>query len=305
MGFFDEALDKSVDMWDKGVLAAKGAVSGVAVEQQPFMREFARLCRTGWERGWNEANGGNLSYRLTNEEVDQVRGYFYSDVSPWVPLGVRAGNMARQFLVVTASGSFLGNVASHTEENVGIVEINDTGDAWRLVWGLKGGGRPTSELPSHFMNHSVRMQATGGAMRVLYHAHPSHIIAMTKLLPNDAGVLNRALWSMTTECVLVFPEGLGLVPTLTPGSMNLAQATCEWMTSCCGCVWANHGLFASGDSFDSAFGLMETVDKAAEIYLVARAANGGSDEFPSNPTIQQLQRVAEDLHLVLNPRFLQ
>ena len=52
-------------MIDKGVSAAKGVVSGVAVEQQPFMKGFARLCADGWEQGWHERNGGNLTYRMT------------------------------------------------------------------------------------------------------------------------------------------------------------------------------------------------------------------------------------------------
>ena len=32
-------------------------------------------------------------------------------------------------------------------------------------------------------------------------------------------------------------------------------------------VWAQHGIYAAGSSLDDAFGLIETVEKAAEIYL--------------------------------------
>lgn len=65
MGFFDSAQE----VLDKGVSAAKGAVSGVAVEQQAFMKGFVRLCNDGWNQGWHERNGGNLTYRMTPEEV--------------------------------------------------------------------------------------------------------------------------------------------------------------------------------------------------------------------------------------------
>ena len=44
IGFFDSAQE----VLDKGVSAAKGAVSGVAVEQQAFMKGFVRLCNDGW-----------------------------------------------------------------------------------------------------------------------------------------------------------------------------------------------------------------------------------------------------------------
>ena len=70
------------------------------------------------------------------------------------------------------------NVILDPQHSIGIVQINDKGDSWRIVWGLEGGAKPTSEFPSHFMNHSVRVKATDGACRVIYHAHPANIIAM-------------------------------------------------------------------------------------------------------------------------------
>ena len=39
------------------------------------------------------------------------------------------------------------NVQLDPAANVGIVEINDAGDAWRIVWGLKDGGVPTASSP--------------------------------------------------------------------------------------------------------------------------------------------------------------
>ncbi len=47
MGFFDNAQE----VLDRGVSAAKGAVSGVAVEQQAFVKGFARLCSEGSSQG--------------------------------------------------------------------------------------------------------------------------------------------------------------------------------------------------------------------------------------------------------------
>ena len=31
------------------------------------------MANDGWERGWHERNGGNLSYRVKPEEVDPLR----------------------------------------------------------------------------------------------------------------------------------------------------------------------------------------------------------------------------------------
>ena len=33
-----------------------------------FLREFVRACDDGWHMGWHESHGGNMSYRLTDEE---------------------------------------------------------------------------------------------------------------------------------------------------------------------------------------------------------------------------------------------
>ena len=39
-----------------------------------FTQGFIRMANDGWEQGWHERNGGNLSYRMKPEEVDMVKG---------------------------------------------------------------------------------------------------------------------------------------------------------------------------------------------------------------------------------------
>ena len=34
-----------------------------------FVQEFIRMANDGWEQGWHERNGGNLSYRVKPEEA--------------------------------------------------------------------------------------------------------------------------------------------------------------------------------------------------------------------------------------------
>ena len=50
MAFFDQAQE----MLSQGIDTARGAVSGVAMEQLGFVRGFVRLCNDGWEQGWHE-----------------------------------------------------------------------------------------------------------------------------------------------------------------------------------------------------------------------------------------------------------
>lgn len=132
-------------------------------------------------------------------------------------MGVWADNLKGEYFISTGSGKYLRNVELEPQNNICIVEINQAGDSWRIVWGLESGGKPTSEFPSHFMNHSVRKRVTEGKNRVIYHAHPPYVVALTYLLPLTAEAFTRVLWKSETECCVVFPGGVGVVPWMVPG----------------------------------------------------------------------------------------
>ncbi len=36
-----------------------------------IVKGFMRMCNDGWLQGWHERNGGNLTYRMKEEEVAQ------------------------------------------------------------------------------------------------------------------------------------------------------------------------------------------------------------------------------------------
>ena len=172
------------------------------------------------------------------------------------------------------------------------------------MWGLADGGRPTSEFPTHFMNHGVRMRKTNGRDRVIYHAHPDNVIALTFILPLDAKTITRKLWQAMTECVVVFPQGVGVVPWMVPGGSEIAHATSKLMETYDAAIWAQHGLFCAGSTFDETFGLMHTIEKAAKIYITSRAANGGNDAFMNTITDAGLLDIEREFGLEINRAFL-
>ena len=97
---------------------------------------------------------------------------------------------------------------------------------------------------------------------------------------------------------------VGVVPWMVPGGAEIALATSKLMEEYDAAVWAHHGLFVSGPDFDTAFGLMHTIEKAAAIYAEARMLNGGSDEFRNTITDDGLRAIARDFKLDINERFL-
>ena len=274
----------------------------MAITDIEVMQHYIRMCGDGWDQGWHERNGGNLTYRMRPEEVEQCRPYFKAIPGQWVNMGVQADNLRGEFFISTGSGKYFRNVPLAPQDNICIVEINAAGDAWRIVWGLEKGGRPTSEFPSHFLNHSVRKEATGGACRVIYHAHPANLIAMTYILPLTARDFTRALWKSATECPVVFPGGVGVVLWMVPGGSDIALATSQLMKEYDAAVWAHHGLFASGPDFDTTFGLMHTIEKAAQIYILALSA--GQGRILQTIEDDDLRAIAKDFGVTLREEFL-
>ena len=230
-----------------------------------FVQSFIRMANDGWEQGWHERNGGNLSYRVKTEEAEAVKENFTP--KEWQPIGTSVPKLAGEYFLVTGSGKYFRNVIIKPEDSICMIELDEKGENYRIVWGLVNGGRPTSELPSHLMNHEVKKEASGGSYRVIYHAHTTNVIALTFVLPLKDEVFTRELWEMATECPVVFPGGIGVVPWMVPGGRDIAVATSKLMKEYDVAIWAHHGMFAAGEDFDLTFGLMHTVEKSAEILV--------------------------------------
>ena len=266
-----------------------------------IIEDFVRMCADGYRLGFNEANGGNASYRLAPEEVIKCSEYLdLCDEGDWLPLGVESTGLAGGYFIVTRSGSLMRNVELDVTGSLGIVQLNDTGDEYRIVWGLEG-GRPTSEFGAHILNHSVRKTASGGKDRVMYHLHPKSLIALTYILKLDDKTFSDALWRSMTECVMVIPDGVGVVPWLVPGSKELALATCDKMSIRQAVVWAHHGLFVTGNSFDDAFGRAHTIEKSASIYL--SILQSGKSVLQTI-TDEDLRKICDSLGLKINEELL-
>lgn len=265
-----------------------------------FVQRFIRMCNDGWEQGWHERNGGNLSYRIKPEEIAEVRQYFRGD-GEWSPVGASVPGLGGEYFMVTGSGKYFRNVILDPADSTCIIELDEAGENYRICWGLVNGGRPTSELPSHLMNHEVKKAASRGRHRVIYHAHTTNVIALTFVLPLKDEVFTRELWEMATECPIVFPSGVGVVDWMVPGGREIAAATSELMKQYDAAIWAHHGMFCSGEDFDVTFGLMHTIEKAAEILV--KTLSMRPDKLQTI-TAQNFRDLAADFHVELPEKFL-
>ena len=265
-----------------------------------FMQGFIRLCNDGFNQGWHERNGGNCTYRMKTEEVELVAEHLSLD-GKWKEIGTSVPDLKGEYFLVTGSGKYFRNVILDPEDSLAIIKIDEAGEKYQICWGFVNGGRPTSELPSHLMNHEVKKRVTNSRHRVIYHAHPTNVIALTFVLPLKDEVFTRELWEMATECPVVFPDGIGVVPWMVPGGREIAVATSKLMEQYDVAIWAHHGMFCSGEDFDLTFGLMHTVEKSAEI-LVKTLSMSPNKLQTIQP--QEFRDLAKDFKVNLPEKFL-
>ena len=100
------------------------------------------------------------------------------------------------------------------------------------------------------------------------HTHATNAVAMTFVHSLDEREFTRTLWGMATESIMFFYDGVAVLPWMPCGTDEIGIATAEKMKDRRVVVWAHHGVFGAGSTPDEALGLIETVDKAAEFYMM-------------------------------------
>lgn len=238
-----------------------------------FIEGMIKATSDMWRKGWDERNGGNISLRLLAEEVEPYRRDFYPQPRH-VELTQPAPELANSWFLVTGSGKFFRNVELNPAENLVLLQVSNDGMAYHIHWGLTQGGLPTSELAAHFQSHIVRMQVSGGSNRVIMHCHATNLIALSYVQKLENASFTRLLWEGSTECLVVFPDGIGIVPWMVPGTDGIGTQTAEQMREHSLVLWPFHGIFGSGPTLDDAFGLIDTAEKSAEIMVKVLSMGG-------------------------------
>lgn len=241
----------------------------------PFILDMLKAEARMDSKGWCERNSGNISLLIDEHEAGKYLDA--SKVKRVIPIGFDALDLAGRLLIVTASGSYFGN---HSSDDLGIIRISADGRNAEVIWGFEGEKRFTSELPAHLMSHIERLKVDP-ENRVITHCHPTNLMAMSFVHKLDEKAFTRTLWGMCTEGIMVFPDGVGVLPWMVCGTEEIGKATADKMKEYRIVVWAMHGIYAAGRTLDEAVGLIDTVEKAAQIYMLTASlphANSISDE---------------------------
>ena len=262
----------------------------------PFMTEMIRTATNMYDHGWDERNGGNISLLL--DEADVAEYLDIKNVIRTLPTGFEAPALDGKYFLVTGTGKYFKNVQYAPEVDLGLVRLADRGAVAELLWGFADGGKFTSEFPAHMMSHGARL-AVDPENRVILHCHPTNLLAMTYVHDLEERAFTRTLWQMNNECIMVFPDGVNVLPWMLCGTNEIGIATAEKMSTARLVVWAQHGIYGAGKDLDETFGLIETAEKAAEIYLKIA-------HLPIRQTLtdDQMRQTAERFHVTPREGYL-
>ena len=258
----------------------------------PFLREMCDTTANMYRLGWDERNGGNISYLLDESEVAQYLDL--NRVIRTIPTGFDAKKLVGKIFIVTGTGKYFKNVEKDPETNLGIVRIAEDGTTAELLWGYKDGGKFTSEFPAHMMSHMARLDVDP-KNRIVMHTHPTYTMAMSYVHELDDKKFTHSLWSMNNECIVVYPDGVGVLPWMLCGTNEIGEATAKKMQEYRIVIWPMHGIYGVGKDMDEAFGLIETVEKSAQVYMLTA-------HLPRINKIEDKQMQALAEHFGLNYR---
>ncbi|MGT2907713.1 rhamnulose-1-phosphate aldolase [Streptococcus dentiloxodontae] len=245
-----------------------------------YISQLMELTHDMWYRGWDEYNGGNVSYRLTENQIQSLPEdlrdtsfIVYDKPLEEVAVMPIPDNMQGQYLLITASGSQFRHLRDQPQIDTGIIQL--TKEGYQVVAGFNSGKKPTSEIFMHILSHSARLRQSPN-QRVVVHNHATNIVIYSLLNEVTSESLTLDLWSVLTESIVVFPDGVSVLPWEVPGTYQIGLDTATQLSNHRLVVWAKHGVLSTGTSYQDCFGLIETVDKAAKIALSLQNISGKS-----------------------------
>ncbi len=245
-----------------------------------YIHELCHVTYDMWNKGWDEYNGGNVSYRLTKDEAESLEtdligtSYaYYSEDRKEVEVIDVPEHVQGEFILITASGSQFRTLCLQPEVDTGIIQLTPKG--YKVVAGFVTGKRPTSEIFMHILAHAARIKVDP-EHRVVIHNHATNIAVYSLLDEVTRESLTLDLWSVLTESIVVFHDGIAVLPWEVPGTQLIGVDTARELATHRLVVWAKHGVRSTGKDYQDCFGLIETADKAAHIALELKRVSGKS-----------------------------
>lgn len=228
-------------------------------EQIPEIKQLCAIAQRLADKGWAEANAGNMSVRLDGALPNLAK------VEERFPLPEKRVDLAGEVFLVSATRSRMRDIPHIPSECMGIVEICEDGSSYKKLWGK---APATSEFPSHLAVHAM-CKAEKPYIKAILHTHPPHLIVLSHFTEMQRkGALNDVLKRMHPEIPILMPSGIELVDYRLPGTVELAHQTVEALRKVSLVVWRMHGVVSIASDIERAYDQIELYEKGAQLYLM-------------------------------------
>lgn len=233
-------------------------MSSTSFELDSLLHQLGQAGKRLSDIGAAEGAAGNLSI-CVREPVELTRRFPYVQT---VDLPVPAPDLAEATLIVTGSGRRLREVIEAPTANLACVVVEAGGRTGRMFTASDCQfKRVTSEFNSHLAVHHDQMRSRDIKLHVVLHGQPLHLTYLSHLPDyQDEQYLNRHLLRWQPETILNFPEGIGILPFMLPGSAQLTIETMLALREHRIVIWSQHGVMARAD--DSVFHAMDLIEYA-------------------------------------------
>ena len=232
--------------------------------------------------GAAEGSAGNLS--VCFREPLNVAGYF-PEVQR-IELPVPAPDLAGAMLIVSGSGRRLREIIEAPTANLACIVVEPGGHGGKMLTSPdRQFERVTIEFNTHLAVHHDQMRSKGIKLHTILHAQPLYLTYLSHLAAyQNEEYLNRHLLRWQPETLYNFPEGIGILPFLLPGSAPLTAETVLALRKHRMLIWSQHGVIVRVDkSISHALDLVEYAETAAHYeYLNLSAGERSQGLSPEN-----------------------
>lgn len=212
-----------------------------------------------WQRGWAEANAGNVSIRLPDSLSGDIQEI----------LNIKNKNYI--WLLVSSSGSRYREFRKLGFSNFNLIgidkdEFSSEKTDTQIIFPDER--EPTSEWITH---KAVQQWLINNREdeTVILHAHSTDWIIISNSIDYEESKpeLIKEIRDGLPELNIYFPKGITLLPFAPPGSEELAEITLRGLVQSNIVIWEKHGILITAKDINCAFDYLEIISKAATVYL--------------------------------------
>jgi len=264
-------------------------MTSVSLDLHELLHQIGQVGKRLSDIGAAEAAAGNLSICF-REPLNLSLHFPYVEE---IHLPAPAPDLAGATLIVSGSGTRLRGPLETPTANLACIVVGPGGQKGRMFTSPdRQFKRVTSEFNSHLAVHHDQMRRKDNSLHTVLHAQPVHLTYLSHIAAyQEEGYLNRHLMRWQPETLLNFPEGIGTLPFLAPGSTQLTIESVLALRDHRMVIWSQHGVMARADeSIFHALDLIEYAETAAR-YEYLNLCTGERSEGLSPEQMREISKI--------------